>query len=189
MSSRRMRFVLPEDGRKIAGLVEAVPTDWSRMSGQLNALPVLFEHVVSGIGYEFHDTSLSLTCRVVAGTEKGSRRVKPDYRALVGGGRPAFVSFYLPLHGTGVLDEARGVAAEAVRNGYRGELYFSLNDHWGTAASSIRFVMNPKAEVQRPPYVEVMVTEGEEAVAESFLAACRGLGLIELVVAAAPASA
>lgn len=110
----------------LARILEAVPDDWSDVSGLLDApAPDSTRDgaAVSDTGYQFH--RFDACVRVVARAGHDSR---PDLAALIAGGRPPdFVSFQeTGLDAPWQFQVAKKIAAGLLRRGYAG--WLTLNN-------------------------------------------------------------
>ena len=123
-----MREPVPR-AQYVARLIEAVPEDWSDVTGHLESTTL---EAVLGTGYDFHlhERGVRVAARLdpSSGPAQASQAARPDLAALLVEGRPpGFVSFRCAGYGARwqFLD-ARTLAAGFVRRGYRG--WVSLNN-------------------------------------------------------------
>ncbi len=126
-------FLLPDEGRLkaagvVASLIEAVPDDWSDMSGWLDSAD---PNAAWDTGYEFHRHGSGV--RIVARRrfvphDKIAEVVRPDPAALLIEGRsPGFISFEdTGYDSSQEFLSARSLAVGFVRRGYLG--WLSINN-------------------------------------------------------------
>lgn len=137
MESNETVFQIPEDGNAfLADLIDAIPDNWSDISGTLDAPEklILSGQAIRDTGYDcdrFNNRKITLCGRHLRGTPS----TKPDFQAiLVDNKLPGFLTF----SETGYdrpewFVIAKRLASGFARKGYRGLLDFSSGVYRETA--------------------------------------------------------